>query len=257
MRKHWLAYSLAGVLLYVIFLTATVPATFFANRLAQVTKGVFSLNDVTGSIWAGEGQVVLHAAPKPPTALGQGKWSMNPFGLVLGRAQVALDLAGSTTEAHAALDLGLSTTRLSNLDIRFPATFAETFYTPAMLIGPAGDVRLTAPTLEIARDGIIGSAEIQWLNASSLVSSVKPLGDYRLQFSAESKVVKLKLETLKGDLRIDGDGQYRVEAKQLQLNLGVKPSGRAEELEPLLKLLGPDQGQGERKVALTAPFNLF
>lgn len=257
MRRHWLAYALTGAFLYVVFLVAGAPAALMAKALAQATKGAVMLTGAHGSIWSGQGELIVHRAPNAPLSMGHGKWHVKPFWLALGRAKSVLDLTGPALSAHAIVDVNFRSIQLSDLDIRFPVALIEKLYVPASLVRPTGDVRVTAPAIDVAGGVILGTAEVRWVNAASALSSVKPLGDFRLQLRGESKETVLKLETLRGDLWLNGDGQYKNHEQQLSLSFSIKPLARADELEPLLMLFGANQGQGERRVSINMPLRVF
>ena len=91
-----------------------------------------------------------------------------------------------------------------------------------------------------------GTAALEWLNAASSLSSVQPLGDYRLEIIGAEKSANLKLTTLRGDLEFTGKGQWQPHTGIVQINGSAAPRARGGELESLLTMIGPDQGGGKR-----------
>lgn len=87
---------------------------------------------------------------------------------------------------------------------------------------------------------------LEWLNAGSGLSSVQPLGDFRLDITAVDKIANLKLTTLRGDLELTGQGQWQLRTGQLQISGFALPRARVGELESLLRMLGHDEGGGKR-----------
>ena len=97
-----------------------------------------------------------------------------------------------------------------------------------------------------------GVATLEWLNAGSSLSSVQPLGDYRLEITGAEKNANLKLTTLRGVLELTGQGSWQAHNGQIQFNGSAQPRDRSEDLAPLLMLLGNDQGGGRRLLTLNS-----
>jgi hypothetical protein len=91
-----------------------------------------------------------------------------------------------------------------------------------------------------------GGATLEWQSAGSSLSNVQPLGDYRLEIVGAGKTANLKLSTTRGALELTGQGQWEAQKGQIQFAGLAVPRERAAELEPLLRLLGEDQGNGKR-----------
>jgi general secretion pathway protein N len=119
-------------------------------------------------------------------------------------------------------------------------------YTPLSLVTPQGKVRITTEGLALSPDKMDGTATLEWLNASSSLSSVQPLGDYRLEITGAEKNASLKLTTLRGDLEFTGQGSWQLQTGQVQINGSALPRARASELGSFLNMLGADQGGGRR-----------
>jgi hypothetical protein len=64
------------------------------------------------------------------------------------------------------------------------------------------------------------------------------------------KAANLKLTTLRGALELNGQGKWQIQGGQLQINGTAIPRERASELDPFLKLLGPDLGNGRRSLTV-------
>jgi general secretion pathway protein N len=135
---------------------------------------------------------------------------------------------------------------LKDTEAELPAPFVAQLYSPLSLISPQGKVRISAEDLTLSPDKVDGVAALEWMNAGSSLSSVQPLGDYRLEITGTEKNVNLKLATLRGDLEFTGQGQWQPQTGQVQINGSALPRARAGELESLLNMIGPDQGSGKR-----------
>ncbi|HEX9626845.1 MAG TPA: type II secretion system protein N [Acidiferrobacterales bacterium] len=251
MKKGWIGYALLGAAFYLVFLLAAVPAAWFAWGLARATQGVVSLSAPVGSIWSGSGALVVHRAPEPPRQLGRVSWGVNPLWLVTGRLGLgaALEVAGGG-EARGRVRLGVGSIVVRDLSASFAAQILPSLYSPAALLDPKGRVDVRAEELLLDRANVSGRAEINWQGAATSLSSVQPLGDYRLIFEGQGASAAVRLETLSGELDLNGAGQWQVQTGQLNFNGTAAARSRAEELGTLLRLMGPDQGGGRHAFSI-------
>ncbi len=257
MKRHWLYYGSLEIGLYLIFLIVTAPTAWIAWTLVRFSHGVVSLNESQGTVWRGQGDIVIHDASSPPRRLGTARWSINPLWLFAGQVQMHTALSGPGTDVDAILRFGYRRLVLSDVSASFPAQLLAEFYGPAGLINPSGQVRVSAKEFTLKRGDARGNAIIQWQGASSSLSSVQPLGDYRLSLDGHGNSAILQLETVSGALSVSGQGQWQVTSGQFQFNGAAKPVAQAAELEPMLRLFGPDTGNGKRLFSVNSRFPIF
>lgn len=260
MKKRWLPYVIFGLVFYLLFLVIEMPASWFAWGLNRYSGGTVRLDPIDGSLWHGNGKLVIYYPQTVPHDLGIAEWRINPLWLFAGRLQTNWRSDAADTSINATLQLSSGKVTLLDTEAVFPAGSVGTFYAPATLVSPQGKVQLRVPRLTFSRDGITGDGDIQWQNAGSSLTAVRPLGDYRLEITGAGKTVNIKLTTLRGALDLSGQGQWQFATGRIQLNGTAIPRERADELEPLLRLLGNDQGGGKRALAMNGllPFgNLF
>ncbi|MHB8348508.1 MAG: type II secretion system protein N, partial [Acidiferrobacterales bacterium] len=132
------------------------------------------------------------------------------------------------------------------------AQLISALYSPAALFSPAGRIQFNAKQFMVDSKNVSGGAVIQWHQAVSSLSSVRPLGDYRLSFDGHGQSAALRLETLSGDLAVSGQGAWQLNSGQVQFSGFAKAAAHSAELEPLLRLFGPDSGGGQRKLTLNS-----
>jgi general secretion pathway protein N len=251
MKKSWFGYLFLGVFAYLIFLVVTVPATWLSWGLARITHGTVDLNEERGSLWVGHGRLIVHFPRSTPRDLGQTEWRVNPLWLPLGRLQVSLKATGSQSDLAAAVGVTPKRIVLQRSHISVDANLASAFYAPARLLAPKGRLRFSADHLTLDKNGLHGNAVITWEGASSGLSSVQPLGDYRIDINGTGADATLKLTTLRGDLQLSGTGRWQLlETGDLQFNGVARPRSRGQELQSLLNLFGRDQGGGRRALRL-------
>ena len=252
MKKRMLLYVVLGLVFYLLFLIIQIPASWFAWGLNQYSHGAVRLDPLGGSLWSGNGRLVIYYPQTVPHDFGQTEWSINPGWLFTGRVQMHWRTESPDRRIDTVLRFGGNQTQLLETQAALPASAVSAFYPPASLISPQGQVSLRTGKLVIG-GGLTGNAEIQWQNASSALSSVQPLGTYRLEVSGAGETATLRLTTMQGVLELSGQGQWQAKTGQVQLTGSAVPRERAAELEPLLKLMGNDQGAGRRALAFNFP----
>lgn len=245
-KKRWLLYSIFGLVFYLLFLIIEMPASWFAWGLNRYTQGSVRLDPIAGSLWSGNGRLVIYYPQTTPHDFGQAEWHINPLWLFAGRVQLSLQTNNPDRQIKTTLGIARNSFMLKDTDIAVPASFAAQLYAPLTVISPQGKVRISTSTLALAPGTVQGTAALEWLNAGSSLSSVQPLGDYRLEITGAEQNASLKLATLRGDLEFAGQGSWQPQTGQVQLNGSAQPRNRAGELESLLNMVGTDQGGGKR-----------
>ncbi len=248
MKKSGWLYAVFGLVFYLLFLIIEMPAAWFAWGLNYYTHNTDRLDPLSGSLWHGKGRLVIYYPQTVPHDFGQTEWSINPFWLLTGRVQLTLQTNMPDRQIKTTLGITKGNLSIKDTDAAFPASFVGQLYPPASLIGPQGQVRLHTSSLVFGQQNLEGGATLEWQGAGSHLSNVQPLGDYRLDITGVGKTANLKLTTLRGALEFAGQGQWQVATGQIQFNGHAKPLERATELDPLLKLLGDDQGGGKRSI---------
>ncbi len=255
MKKRGLLYAVFGLIFYLIFLAVEMPASWFAWGLNRFTSGAIRLDPIAGSLWRGNGRLVVYYPQTVPHDFGNTEWNINPIWLFTGQVQIQCRTDSAEQKINTTLRFGSGQTQVLETEIVMPASAVSSFYPPASLISPQGHVKLRTEKLSFSRDGLEGNAEIQWQNASSRLSAVHPLGTYRLEINGAGETTTFRLNTVQGALEFTGQGQWRAKTGQIQFNGSAVPRERTTELDPLLKMLGEDQGNGARKLALNTHFS--
>jgi general secretion pathway protein N len=218
--------------------------------LNRYTQGTVRLDPIAGSLWSGNGRLVIYYPPTKPHDFGKTDWSINPFWLLAGRVRLSLQANHQDRQIKTTLGVARNSFMLKDTEAEFSAPFAAQLYSPLSLISPQGKVRISTEGLTLSPDKMEGAATLEWLNAGSSLSSVQPLGDYRLEITGADKNANLKLTTLRGDLEFTGQGQWQTQTGQVQINGSALPRARAGELSAFLSMLGADQGGGKRALAI-------
>lgn len=246
--RRALGVGTGALLLYLVFLLATLPAAWLADGLARASRKTVQLQDPDGSVWHGSGRLVM---TKGARELGQMRWSVNPLWLFAGRLHLNVQLSGGQTQGKGTVRVGYRRLALTDFEAAFPAELAPVLYAPAALIDPKGQIRVRTASLEASDTGLRGSAELTWLGAGGRVGGASPLGDYRLDVNGQGENAQVTLATLNGRLQLNGQGQWQTTTGALRFQGSAAAAQPDPQLELLLNMLGPDQGGGRRALNAT------
>jgi general secretion pathway protein N len=104
-------------------------------------------------------------------------------------------------------------------------------------------------TLDAA--GVNGQVSVDWLRAASGLSTIRPLGDYRISLQGNGPSMEAQLSTLSGKLQLAGKGSFDNAAGMRFNGTAQAAPGTAEaELNELLHHIGPEISPGVFTLAL-------
>ena len=251
-----LRWSIAGAVLgLLIGLIVFAPASWLARGLASATGDHLLIVDTRGSIWNGSGVLVLTggAGARDASSLpGRLHWKMVPkgFGLQLAARQdccINGDLLLGLKPGFGRFELSVDTR--TDWLVRLPAGVLAGLGTPWNTLQLGGSLRLSARDLKLewvqGRVRQFGELQLDLMNLSSRVSTVAPLGSYRLNLTADpgnAGVSNLRLSTLEGALQLSGAGTLNSGGKSRFVGEAGAAPGREQALDNLLNIIGRRQG---------------
>lgn len=255
--KNWWRYLLLGFTLYLLFLIINIPATWAAWGTAKATGRSVILSSPVGTLWRGKAELLISLPNTSPQKLGQVGWRLNPLWLATGRIGLTLSFLDSEIQGKGQAYVGFQHTKVSDSKFILPASYVAELYAPAKLIAPQGQIWVTVKALEFREDGAKGQATLHWKQAASSLSSVQPLGDYQLNIKAADKKADIELSTLGGSLELKGSGKWDINTSGMMVFNGTAVARQqADELQPLLQLMGTDGGNGRRNLRFNARLRL-
>lgn len=209
------AWAAAGLALGVALSAAAfAPVSWLAARIASATGGRVVLADAQGTIWNGDARLVLAGGTGASDAAalpGRIAWSLRPRWTGLA-AQVHADCC--TAEPIALLlspRRGGAALAMADSASRWPAQVLAGLGTPWNTLQLRGDVQLATQGLSVewieGRLNVAGRARIDALRVASRLSTLAPLGSYRMTVNGGSTAM-LQLETLEGSLKLEGSGVW-------------------------------------------------
>lgn len=242
-RWAWLGAmlgALGALLLY-------APAAWLAAGVARASQGQVLLADARGTVWSGSAQLVLTGGPQSTdaTALPERvQWTLRPSLAGLRGELLPTCCSAKPTSLLASARWGSARLQLSALRMQLPAALLSGLGTPWNTLSPQGQLNISADSLAVqwtqGRAVLEGSATVDMLDASSRLSTLHPLGDYRLSLSGGA-TPSVQLQTLQGALQLSGSGQWVNSRMQFSGEASAAPEREAA-LSNLLNIIGRRQG---------------
>ena len=237
-RRPGVRLAALGAAAYLLFLAVNLPAAWLGLALERASRGAVVLGDAQGTVWEGSGALGLRSAGTL-RRVADIQWSVNPLSLFIGRLRVQVSGSASDAKVSARLTLSASGASFQNVDAIAPASIVEPAFAAAAFARPEGRVRILADSLEIGDTWMRGAASVEWTDAGLGGMQAQRLGDYRLQITASGERAELSLATLRGDLRLNGQGEWRAaQPRLLQLRGNAEVTAERKDLEFLMRALG-------------------
>jgi general secretion pathway protein N len=249
-RLAWLG-AVLGLLIALVWFA---PASWLAAGLAWASNGQVQIVNTRGSVWRGQGDLLLTGGEgsRTESALPQGlRWRLNP---TWAENQPAMALALETPccakqPMRLTLLPGLNggTLRVAPFASQWPAVLLAGLGTPWNTLRPEGQLVLQSQGLsvQVVDDGLRlkGALQVDALDMTSRLSTLRPLGSYRVKLNAtpQGDSATLQLQTLNGGLQLSGNGQWQDAHFEFQGVAQAAP-GRETALENLLNIIGRRDG---------------
>jgi general secretion pathway protein N len=247
LRRTGVRFAVLGAVAYLVFLVANVPAAWLGYALERASAGAVALGDPRGTVWKGQGALAVRSG-NAYRSLAEIEWRCNPLGLFAGRLNFSLSGSAPGASLRASLSLGLRSLRLQNVEASVPAALIAPAFPVAAFAKPEGRLSVLADSLEIGPASVRGAATLEWAEAGAM--GVARLGDYRLQITGSGESAAVRLSTLRGDLRVNGSGEWRAaQPRSVQMRGEAVASPARKDLEPLLVLLAGEGAGPSRPFA--------
>ena len=246
-RAPW-AWALAGAVLGLLLATlACAPARWLAQALDRASEGQLRIDDAQGTLWRGSGQLTLTGGPgsrDASTLPGRLVWSMQP-GWTHLRASVFADCC-----MQSPLVLGLSprwgglALAMADHQSQWPALWLTGLGTPWNTLRAEGPLAVATQALQAqwvhGRLSLQGQLQLDALGMASRLSTLRPMGSYRLVLTGGSTPT-LTLSTTQGSLQLSGKGQWTQGRLRFEGEASAAPE-RQDALSNLLNIIGRRDG---------------
>lgn len=212
-QAPWRTAAIAACVGAVVTVIAFAPAAWLARGLQLASGGHVLLSDAQGSIWRGSAQLLLTGGAGSSDAAslpGRVDWRLRPS---WNGARMALNLPCCAAQAvQLALVAGWSQNvlEISPARVNLPAPWLSGLGAPWNTLDPQGQLALSNDALQVqwavGRVRLQGQLTLDMMGMSSRLSTLSPLGDYRLSVGG-GDVPTIALQTLSGALQLSGSGQ--------------------------------------------------
>ncbi len=243
---RWAAAGALGGLVLALVLFA--PARWLAALVLQASGGHAVLAAPRGSFWQGSAQLVLSGGAGSLDAValpGQVSWRIRPAwtGLDLQlNAECCMQQAWRLQARSAGW--GGVQLALSDSQSQWPAALLSGLGTPWNTVQAQGQLAASTQGLSArwaqGRLALAGRLQLDALQISSRLSTLQPMGSYRLMLTGGSPPT-LELSTLDGSLQLTGQGQWV--GQRLRFNGAASATpGSVDALSNLLNIIGRRNG---------------
>jgi general secretion pathway protein N len=225
-------------------LISFAPASLMGYALERASGGRLTLAQTKGSLWNGSGVALLRLKARYQT-LGSYRWKLQLWDAAL---QVQAGEAAPMTLHYVPFSGRIN---IDNLHLTLPVSIIEI---AAPQLGPyqlQGSLQAGCDHLTLDAAGMNGQVTMDWLHAASALSTIRPLGDYRILVQGRGNALDMQLSTLSGKLLLSGNGSYDNTAGMRFNGTAQAAPGTAEtELNEMLHHIGPEISPGVFTLAL-------
>lgn len=233
-RKTYLGLLIA--ITFSVSIVVLAPATLIAFLLKKASGDVLQLNHPTGTFWKGRGDL-LALSNGQTYPIGVFHWQVHPTST---SASAHFDDRSSFTIKLHSISQKLD---VSNLNLTLPVASLSALIPAINKYQLLGDADITSEQITIQGSNIQGTANVRWNNASSGMSSVRPLGDYLIEADFNGDATSVKLSTITGKLTLAGSGVFDV-AHGFHFNGSASTNSPDENMIGLLNVLGQESSPG-------------
>ena len=242
---------LGAALGLVVALCVFAPARWLGWAVAQASAQRVLMPAARGSVWEGSAQLVIRGGPGSQDAQalpGRVQWRIELGGLSL-RLHLQADccMTAPTQVLLRAHGSGYSIGVAEHLS-QWPAALLSGLGAPWNTLQADGQLQLRTESWLVAsaqgRLQMQGLVSLQAQDMSSRLSTLKPMGSYRIELRGTpegSPTPELSLRTLQGPLQLSGQGQW-VGARLRFTGEASADEGSENALSNLLNIIGRRQG---------------
>lgn len=247
-RSRWIQ----SILFLIVFLTAIIvlaPASLVTGFLERATAGRLSMALTEGTLWRGAG-VLLLAHDNKFLPLGHYAWRISP---AANLSQIAVSVDTGTDEpSQLLLSPWRNEVEVSRAQASLPAQLLSVFAPQLLPYRLSGELALTTEHFQITPDSNSGTVTVDWKQATSGLTDIAPLGDYRILLQGAGADMKVSLTTVAGKLQLAGNGQIQIGRALTFHGTAQAAPDQKEALSDLLHHIGPELTPGIFSFALAA-----
>lgn len=235
---------------FIVTLLVTAPATLLAKIVEVSSKGQFVLANASGSLWQGSATPAIRQRTGKLMALEKLHWNIAVLPLFTGRivTRMRWDNVAQGQPMDATISFGQI--ELRNAHIPLQAGILGELLPMLQPVQLSGQLHIRSERFTLTTSAITGKAVAEWLNAGSVLSSVNPLGSYRIDLVGAGERLDISLITTTGALLLEGKGSV-TRGEGLKIQATARAAADSEgRLDELLNNFGPESAPGVRSLNL-------
>lgn len=223
------------------------PARWLTGAVERATQGRLVLTEARGTVWSGSANLLVAGGEGSTDAVALPSrldWRLRPR---WDGVAAHLETACCTTQPvtlRARARWGGTHVTLADGQSRWPAALLAGLGTPWNTLQFDGDLLLSTQGLSVewveGRLAIAGQAELRAQRLSSRLSTLRPMGSYRITVLGGATPT-LQLDTLEGSLQLSGSGQWVGSRLRFSGTASAAPDREAA-LSNLLNIIGRRSG---------------
>lgn len=252
--KKWIRYFLLGLVAFVIFSLATMPATWVADQIEERIPEA-KIYGVQGTLWSGDAEGLVYS----DRVFRPVKWRLFALPLLMGRLQFGFTAQLEKGEFEGTLTRSLFRSSqpvlLQDFRLNLPAQeMALLFFPPDEQREIHGQIDIAFNELQVQSNGILTRADgtIFWRDAAIEQNrETIDLGTFTLQFTTTGTQVNVSLLDSGGPMITELEAGQQVDSGDLVVlgKLGYRPDAK-----PLIIMLLSAQlnlqGEKEKEIRL-------
>lgn len=230
-------------------LLVTAPATLLAKVVASASNGQLILANASGSVWHGSATPALRQRSGSFLALEKLHWDMELLPVLTGK--LSSQFRWDNVQGKPMLvTASFGQVEVRNLLLPLYAGILGELVPLLQPIQLSGQMQIRSEQFVFSKQGMQGNAVAEWSNAGSVLSTVKPLGNYRISLAGSGEKLDIVLATTSGVLQLEGQGSFT-------MNQGARFQGTARasadskgSIDELLSNFGPESSPGVHSLNL-------
>jgi general secretion pathway protein N len=242
---HWALAGAVPGLLCAILLFA--PARWLTGAVERAAQGRLVLAEPRGTIWNGSAELLVTGGAGSTDAAGlptRLDWRLRPRWDGLAAEVSTACCAPQPVALRTRWRWGGTQVTLADSQTQWPAALLAGLGTPWNTLQFDGELLLATHELSVewvqGRLAIAGRAELTAQRLSSRLSTLRPMGSYRITVVGGATPT-LQLDTLEGSLQLSGSGEWVGSRLHFSGNASAAPDSEAA-LSNLLNIIGRRSG---------------
>lgn len=245
----WRLYALFAMA-FLFVLIATAPATVLSGIVENASKGQFVLANATGTIWHGSAAPAIRQHSGSLQVLERLNWDIEIMPMFTGKLVTRLHWDNNVRPEPMLVTVSYSRIELRNALLPLNASLLGELSPLLKPVQLSGQMQINSRLFTFTRQGMSGIAVAEWTNAGSILSSVKPLGQYRIDLAGSGSRLEMTLSTTAGVLQLEGKGSFAPGQGLMFHGTARAASEKSSGLDELLNNFGPESAPGVHSLNL-------